>query len=605
MSKIKYKITLVTLVLATFLVSLVPSAMAAGLSFTFESGLEGWYDASGGSNSITTVDGQLKLIDVDSDRARAFYNVTESDFLPTYVSYTFRSDDVTRAQFFGMANNLTIRPIHDLHNHDELFENIPGSGCNIASQDDTNYTIEYYIDYDDESYDIHIDGSYACSRDFSSPHNYEGGVAQVQLETDNTQSGFNNYFDDIILGFIPEPGTPAMCVQFSTYTEWEHCEEVRNEDGVVAEGDGTNDHTTSDHQLWQDFDTTLPEDAIIDLVELITVYKAAGSTSGNVLLQTSIDDGVTRSSNHFLALSGSMQTVVTDITSDWTYEYDDFEDGNFAVKGRCQATTGTPVDCEVDLLKVNVSYHLPEEEIGSPSRCSQYSTFTEWENCENAYVEDGNVSEGDGTNVHTTSDHQLWQDFGLDIPNIAVIQKVRLIATYKAAGGTDGKILFKTSVDDGVTLGDNHEFDLSGTMQTVTVDVTADRTWTLEDFEDGNFAVKGRCLANTGTDVDCELDHVSVKVTYTELSPYCVVESSVCYKTFNEAQTAASGGNTIMITDPIVIESSATEISKALEVTSNSTTRPTLDHALDVTENGVTISKIAFGESASVDFDAS
>ncbi len=178
-----------------------PSISSDTLTFTFDNDLQGWVDESEGGNSVQQSDGELQLVDVDGTRARAIYYIENpGTYYPTYFAYQFRSTDANRAQFIGIANENDVRPIHDLHNHNTLFENI--AACQQPFDDDIVYSIEYFIDHDARNYDIHVNGNYACSNNFSSgAPNYPTGVWELQLETDNTQSGFTNAFDNIVVGF--------------------------------------------------------------------------------------------------------------------------------------------------------------------------------------------------------------------------------------------------------------------------------------------------------------------------------------------------------------------------------------------------------------------
>lgn len=131
---------------------------------------------------------------------------------------------------------------------------------------------------------------------------------------------------------------------------------------------------------------------------------------------------------------------------------------------------------------------------------------------------------------------QKYGNFGFDasIPAGSTITKVQIIYEYKVSTGASIATA-RTKAIIGAVDEENHDHTTEPTTDTiVTVDITADRTWSRNDLLDGTFeaVLEGR-RGNSNTAVTFSFDYVKVEVTYTVA--YTIAASQ---GTFSEAGQA-------------------------------------------------------------------
>lgn len=111
--------------------------------------------------------------------------------------------------------------------------------------------------------------------------------------------------------------------------------------------------------------------------------------------------------------------------------------------------------------------------------------------------------------------------FGFDsIPSGSTIDSVKIIYEYKVSVNTSIATARVNSVVSGVHDANHDDTTEPLADSIITVDVTADRTWTRANLLDGTLTahLEGR-RGNSNTAVTFSFDYVKVEVTYTEPPP--------------------------------------------------------------------------------------
>ena len=141
---------------------------------------------------------------------------------------------------------------------------------------------------------------------------------------------------------------------------------------------------------------------------------------------------------------------------------------------------------------------------------------TGWTNPNNAHADDGvYATAAPGKNGAIGS---RWLTFGFDgdIPAGATITKVQIIYEYKVSTTASiATMRVRARIDDVDQA--NHDNTAEPTTDTVvTVDITADRSWTRANLLNASFKVTGEGRrGNSNNVVTFSLDYVKIEITYT------------------------------------------------------------------------------------------
>lgn len=152
---------------------------------------------------------------------------------------------------------------------------------------------------------------------------------------------------------------------------------------------------------------------------------------------------------------------------------------------------------------------------------------TGWTNPNNAHADDGVYATaapaGKNTNVAT---RYLTFGFDAQIPAGSSITKIQIIYQFKVSTTISIATMRVRAVIDTVNE-ENHDNTSEPTTDTiVTVDITADRTWTRANLLDASFKVTADAVRGNDADaVTFSLDYLKVEVTYEDqpglvMAPY-------------------------------------------------------------------------------------
>lgn len=141
---------------------------------------------------------------------------------------------------------------------------------------------------------------------------------------------------------------------------------------------------------------------------------------------------------------------------------------------------------------------------------------TGWTNPNNAHADDGSYATA--APAKNGAIGTRWLTFGFDnaIPAGASITTVKIIYEYKVSVNTSiATMRVRARIND--VDEENHDDTSEPLVDTViTVDITADRTWTRADLLNAALKITGEARrGNSNTAVTFSLDQIKVEVTYT------------------------------------------------------------------------------------------
>src|SRR3990167_424026 len=147
------------------------------------------------------------------------------------------------------------------------------------------------------------------------------------------------------------------------------------------------------------------------------------------------------------------------------------------------------------------------------------TVVTGWTNPNNAHADEGTYTTAAPAKSTTVSGNWLTFGFDGDIPAGSAITKIQIIYEFKVSATNSIATMRVAAVIGGVNE-ENHDDATEPTSdKIVTVDITADRTWTRANLLDANFKVYGAGVRGNDNDaVTFSLDYIKVEVTYISYS---------------------------------------------------------------------------------------
>lgn len=251
------------------------------------------------------------------------------------------------------------------------------------------------------------------------------------------------------------------------------------------------------------------EDVTIDSIKIIYERKYDTAASIGISRVKYRINGV-EGPNHDNTDQPLTDTVVTvDVTADRAWVIDDLLDGAFDVVAEaCRGDTDIPHTQSWDYIKVEVEWTSE----GIPAMDTLFVS--------SGFNSQSSINVDDGVYATATSPRNagrgaIFSSLGLDIPNDAIIDSVKIIYERKYDTNTSigiSRVKWRVNGEEGPDH-DNTDEPLTDTI--VEVDVTGDRAWERQDLLNGVFEVIAEARrGDTDTEHTQSWDYVKVEVVY-------------------------------------------------------------------------------------------